>query len=219
MTSAPPQDRHAQDRPLEDYQLVRTGPLIPRRIAPETPVRDAQGTADAPAAPSATPAAQPKDQPKDALMPPRTGPIIRPHEMRVDANALPQDALLLEPETVVAPPLHAPRPTAGEMLLHPFKTLYMVVALLVDRRVSILRKLLFVVPIVVLAVGLIVPETLVGILAGIVAPVVGLALDLPIDGAVDWLGVGLLAFALLAVFPTPIVAQYHAQLFHRTRGK
>jgi hypothetical protein len=42
-------------------------------------------------------------------------------------------------------------------------------------------------------------------------------LDVPIDATVDWLVVGLLAVALLRVFPKGIVAQYHAQLFHRAK--
>jgi hypothetical protein len=102
----------------------------------------------------------------------------------------------------------------GELLTHPFKSLCMLVALLVDRRVSFVRKLAFTLPIALLVITLLIPESILGVISGFVAPVIGLALDVPIDAAVDWLGIGLLAVALLHVFPQGIVAQYHAQLFH-----
>lgn len=214
MASAPPQDPPQQARPLR-----RTGPIIPRRIAPagaDAPPADLQAELRAERdALQGEPQAQGR---RESVMPPRTGRIVPKGAILVPKSEAPKGEILLEPAAPAASALHAARPSAGEMLLHPFKTMYMVVALLVDRRVSIVRKLAFVVPIAVLALGLMVPETIFGILSGIAAPVVGLALDIPVDAAVDWVGLGLLAVALLGVFPAAVVAQYHAQLFHRKRG-
>lgn len=225
--SAPPQEPQAP-RPLR-----RTGPIIPRRtVAVPDEQDDAQRKQqvgpgqeqDSPTRQQDSPGQEQGDPGARDAMLRRTGPIrprvdgLRANTQPPRSDALGSDALLLEPNMPVAPTLHAARPSLGELLLHPFKSLYMVVALLVDRRVSFVRKLVFVVPIAVMVAALLVPETVVGLLAGIVAPVIGLALDVPIDAAVDWLGVGLLAVALLHVFPEGIVAQYHAQLFHKQRG-
>jgi hypothetical protein len=109
------------------------------------------------------------------------------------------------------------RPNAGELLQHPFKTFYMIAALLVDRRVSFVRKLLFAGPIALLILAVILPETLLAGLVGLILPLIGLVLDAPINAALDWIGVALISYALLRVFPANIVAEYHARIFHRSR--
>jgi len=148
----------------------------------------------------------------------RTGPLVKRSEAAPNAEPQASDeALVLEPTTPATPTLHSERPSVGEVVSHPFKSLFMLVALLTDRRVSFVRKLVFAVPITLLVLGLLIPETVFGLLSGIVAPVIGLVLDVPIDAAVDWVGIALLAVALLAVFPKQIVAQYHAQLFHHAK--
>jgi hypothetical protein len=118
----------------------------------------------------------------------------------------------------LSPPPHAARPQTRELLRHPIKSFALLVSLLADRRVSPARKLAFVVPVALLMLGLVVPQTAVGVLAGLVAPRYGLALQLPIDAALDWIGVTLLGGALLRVFPRPIVAQYHTRMFHAECG-
>jgi hypothetical protein len=103
------------------------------------------------------------------------------------------------------------------MIIHPFKTVRFVNALRHDRRISLLRKLLYVGPIVVLVVALLLPE---GILAAVIAaalPVIGPLADLPADGVVDWAFVGLAAYALLGILPRAIVSEQHARIFHPNR--
>ena len=194
MASAPPHDR-LQPRPLR-----RTGPIVPRPVSP-------------PSADSAAASGRPQTPRNAALR--RTAPLVVRGAQSPQGEPPPSpDALLLEPRTPAAPTLHSTGPSLWEILAHPFKSLYMLVALLVDRRVSFVRKLAFALPIALLVMGLLIPESIIGLLAGIIAPVIGLALHVPIDAAVDGLGIGLLTVALLHVFPMGIVAQYHAQLFH-----
>jgi hypothetical protein len=111
--------------------------------------------------------------------------------------------------------LHADHPHVSELLLHPVKALRFVGGLLTDRRVSVVRKLLFVVPVLGLLIALILPESLVAVLAGTVLPVVGALLSLPIGATLDWTILAAVALLLLHVFPARIVREYHARLFHR----
>jgi hypothetical protein len=115
------------------------------------------------------------------------------------------------------PPVKSTSPHPWEMVLHPFKTLRFVNDLRTDSRISWLRKLLYVGPLVLLLGALLLPES---ILAGAVAlalPVVGPIANLPADAAVDWAFLGIAAYALLGILPHTIVAEHHAQLFHPGR--
>jgi hypothetical protein len=179
------------------------------------------------------------DHAKDQLLPPRTGPITQQPEPQAKDQLLPsptgpitpptKDQLLPPPTGPLVPrhlaataqaptrPLHAVRLNAAELLMHPFKTFYLITALLVDPRVSLVRKALFVIPIALLILAVLLPESLLAGLVGLILPLVGLALDAPINAALDWIGVALVSYALLRVFPAKIVAEYHARLFHRSR--
>lgn len=108
-------------------------------------------------------------------------------------------------------------PGAGEMLLHPGKALKFVFSMLRDPRVSVIRKLVFIVPIVFLFLALLAPETVLGVIAGTVLPVAGEALSLPVDVSLDWVTLAILGFALLRIFPSHIVSEYHQRLFHASR--
>jgi hypothetical protein len=152
-----------------------------------------------------------------------TGPIIAPRGVAIASTpaAAPSRVTSIAPAAPLAPvptPLHANRPAVSELLLHPVKSFALLVSLLADRRISRARKVAFAVPVALLMLGLVIPQTAVGVLAGLVAPRFGLAFQLPIDAALDWIGVTLLGSTLLRVFPRPIVAQYHARMFHAERA-
>ncbi len=110
-----------------------------------------------------------------------------------------------------------PRPHPGEMMAHPLKTVRFVGALARDRRISWLRKALYVGPLLVLLIALLVPEGVVAAVVAVVLPFVGPAFDLPADAVVDWVALGLAAYGLLAVLPHVIVAEQHARIFHANR--
>jgi hypothetical protein len=121
-----------------------------------------------------------------------------------------------QPDDAAAPSPRAPRPPWWELAFHPMKTLHLVGALLRDPRVSIIRKLAFIVPVTLAVAALIAPETVLGVVVAAVLPLVGPLVNLPVDLSFDWLAVGLLAYALLRVFPAPVVREHHLRIFHRT---
>jgi hypothetical protein len=109
------------------------------------------------------------------------------------------------------------RPHPWELIIHPFKTLHFVSDLAKDRRISWIRKALYVVPIILLVVALLLPESLLAAVVATALPVIGPLADLPADAVVDWAFVGLAAYALLGILPQAIVSEHHAELFHPKR--
>jgi hypothetical protein len=109
------------------------------------------------------------------------------------------------------------RPYPWEMVLHPIKMVRFVNSLWRDPRISWIRKLLYLAPLLVLLVAVLLPEGIVAtVLAGLV-PILGPLVNVPADAAIDWVVLGLAAYALLGIFPKQIVRELHAQLFHPTR--
>jgi hypothetical protein len=106
------------------------------------------------------------------------------------------------------------RPNPLTMIVHIGKTFRLAGAILRDPRVSIFRKLLFVLSIAVLLVALIAPDTIGGLLSEFVIPIVGPAfLGLPADISFDWIAVAVAAYNLMRVFPAEIVAEHYDRLF------
>ena len=109
------------------------------------------------------------------------------------------------------------RPHPWEMVLHPIKMVRFVNSLWRDPRISWVRKLLYIAPLLVLLVAVLLPEGIVAtVLAGLV-PILGPLVNVPADAAIDWVVLGLAAYALLGIFPKQIVRELHARLFHPAR--
>jgi hypothetical protein len=124
----------------------------------------------------------------------------------------------VEAETARQPaPVKSASPHPWEMIIHPFKTVRFVNALRKDRRISWLRKLLYVGPIVLLVCALLLPESILAAVVALALPVIGPLADLPVDGVVDWAFIGLAAYALLGILPRAIVSEQHARIFHPNR--
>ncbi len=66
--------------------------------------------------------------------------------------------------------------------------------------------------IVATAVAVVVP-----LVVPLVGPLVGPLVNLPTDAAIDWVLLGLAAYALLGIFPAAVVREHHVGLFHPTR--
>jgi hypothetical protein len=124
---------------------------------------------------------------------------------------------LAEQQAAAPPPVKSMSPHPWEMVLHPFKTLRFVNDLRRDRRISWLRKLLYVGPLVVLFAALLLPESILAALVAVALPVVGPVANLPADAALDWAFLGFAAYALLGILPRRIVAEHHAEVFHAGR--
>ncbi len=111
------------------------------------------------------------------------------------------------------------RPHPWELALHPIKGIKFILALATDRRISMARKALYVIPLLVLVAALIAPESIIATIVALAMPLVGPVINIPADVVVDWALIGLAAYALLAVLPTAIVSEHHAELFHPKRVK
>jgi hypothetical protein len=111
------------------------------------------------------------------------------------------------------------RPHVWEMILHPLKTLRFVGALASDPRLSPLRKALYLLVVGVLLLSLLIPEGIVAALVAALLPIVGPIVAIPADATVDWLLLGTMAYALLALFPAHIVREHHARIFHPRRNR
>ena len=129
----------------------------------------------------------------------------------------PEVTQMPQQQAAALPPVKSSSPHPWEMILHPFKTLRFVNALRRDRRISWLRKLLYVGPLLVLVGALLLPESVLAAVVAVALPVVGPIVNLPADAAVDWAFVGFAAYALLGILPRAIVREHHAQLFHPGR--
>jgi hypothetical protein len=114
-------------------------------------------------------------------------------------------------------PTNSTLPRPWEMVLHPVKMIRFVNSLWRDPRISWVRKLLYLVPLLVLLVAVLLPEGIIAtVLAGFV-PILGPLLNVPADAAIDWVMLGLAAYALLGIFPKQIVRESHARSFHPAR--
>ncbi len=96
-----------------------------------------------------------------------------------------------------------------QSIIHLPRTLKIAGNVLKDARVSIMPKIMFIGGIVALLVALLTPEAF----AEFIAVVPGLGdllalLGIPIDGAVDWIALGLAAFNLMKLFPQDVVNEH-----------
>jgi hypothetical protein len=109
------------------------------------------------------------------------------------------------------------RPHPWEMVEHPIKTLRFVNDLRQDPHIALVRKLLYLLPMLLLLLAVLLPEGIIAALIAVALPVVGPAINLPTDAVIDWAFVGIAAYALLGIFPRALVAEHHAQVFHPGR--
>jgi hypothetical protein len=116
-----------------------------------------------------------------------------------------------------SPPTGSARPHPWELVLHPVHTVRFMQALGRDPRISWVRKLLYLGPLLLLLVAVLLPEGIIAAGVAVLVPLVGPLVNLPADAALDWVLLGLAAYALLRIFPEQIVREHHAQLFHPGR--
>ena len=104
-------------------------------------------------------------------------------------------------------------PKRFDVFFHAIKTFKLVGALLVDARISIMRKALFLGSIAVLLVILIFPDAVNEIVLSTVLPVVGTVLGVPLDAGFDWVAFSLLVVNLLHFFPAEIISEHYRNIF------
>jgi hypothetical protein len=104
-------------------------------------------------------------------------------------------------------------PKRFEIFFHFIKTGKLIVALFKDRRVSVIRKALFVIAVAVLLAVLFFPDLIDETVLSTVLPIVGTVLGVPLDAGIDWMAFALLGVNLLRIFPPEIVAEHYTNIF------
>jgi hypothetical protein len=101
------------------------------------------------------------------------------------------------------------------MVLHGFKAIRLVKAVLWDRRVTLLRKGAYLGGLALLLLLLLVPEAL-GDSVTLLSPLFALVgVELPAEGAINWMALAFASFSLLAVFPKEILGEHYERIFRR----
>lgn len=112
-----------------------------------------------------------------------------------------------------ATPPPTARPNPLQMIFHIGRTTRLTGALLRDPRISIFRKLFFLLCIAALVVVVILPADVTQALLESVLPFVGPLLGIPADIAVDWVAAAVAGYNLLRIFPPEIVGEHYDRLF------
>ena len=122
---------------------------------------------------------------------------------------------MLQQTTNTALPDRIAHPKRRDIFFHFIKTGRLIGALSKDRRVSIVRKVLFFGSILLLLAILLFPDALDEIGLSVVMPFVGTILGIPLDAGFDWIAFALFSISLLRIFPAEIVSEHYQQLFHK----
>ena len=104
-------------------------------------------------------------------------------------------------------------PRRRDIFLHFGKTGRLIGALFADPRVPVMRKILFLVTVVVLLAVLFFPDALGELGLSAVLPFVGTVLGVPIDAGFDWSAFALLGVNLLHAFPAYLVSEHYNDIF------
>ncbi len=106
-------------------------------------------------------------------------------------------------------------PKRLDIFFHFIKTARLLKDLLLDRRIPVYRKLLFLGSIGALIVVLFFPDLLGEAVLSTVMPLVGTVLGVPVDAGFDWITFALLIVSLLRYFPADVVSEHYQDIFHR----
>ncbi len=105
------------------------------------------------------------------------------------------------------------RPGRFEVFFHLIKTGKLIGSLLIDRRVSIIRKLLFVLSVGIFVIVLFFPDAIGEVALSALLPLVGTVLGVPIDAGFDWIAFALTVVSLLRFFPPEMVSEHYRNIF------
>ncbi len=105
------------------------------------------------------------------------------------------------------------RPRRMEIFLHIAKTGRLIKALLLDRRVSLWRKVFFFGAISGLLFLLLFPDLLNETIMSTVLPLAGTVLGVPLDAGFDWLAFAIAVVTLFRFFPPELVAEHYRRIF------
>jgi len=107
------------------------------------------------------------------------------------------------------------RPRRPDIFLHAPKTLKLIGSLVMDRRVPLWSKLLFVGSVGGLLVLLLFPDALNEVVLSTILPLAGTILGVPLDAGFDWVTFALVVVTLLHFFPADLVAEHYSHIFRK----
>ncbi len=107
----------------------------------------------------------------------------------------------------------AGKPRRRDIFFHAIKTSKLVGALTTDRRVPVVRKIIFYIIILAMLSILLFPDFFDEAILSIILPVAGTVLGIPLDAGFDWLAFALAAVSLLKLFPEEVVREHYSRLF------
>jgi hypothetical protein len=105
------------------------------------------------------------------------------------------------------------QPRRRDIFLHAGKSFRLVGGLMIDRRISLWRKLFFVGSLGGLLVLLFFPDLFGEFFLSTVLPFIGTVAGVPLDAGFDWMVFALVAVNLFRFFPPELVAEYYRLIF------
>jgi hypothetical protein len=107
------------------------------------------------------------------------------------------------------------RPRRRDVFFHAIKTSKVIGALLRDRRISIMRKVLFVSAVLGLLILLLFPDIIDEAILSVILPFIGTLLGIPLDIGFDWIAFAFIIVSLLRIFPGEIVGEHYQRIFKK----
>lgn len=102
-----------------------------------------------------------------------------------------------------------------KILLHPFRTVRMVKAILSDRRVVFWRKFFFLAISSALICVLVLPDLFSAAFLGTVLPVIGFFIGVPMGAGFDWATFVLCSKMMFRIFPEEVKMEHYRREFDR----
>lgn len=103
-----------------------------------------------------------------------------------------------------------------QILFHPVRSLRFVRALMLDRRISLARKAVFVLLVSTMLLLLLFPDIIEESILSTVMPVLGTILGIPLDVGFNWAAFAVVSVYLLRLFPADVVHEiYSAQILRQ----
>jgi hypothetical protein len=120
---------------------------------------------------------------------------------------------MLQQQQQQAYPKKLLRPKRFDVFFHLIRTGKLIGSLLGDRRISIVRKVSFLLSVGALLVVLLFPDVLGEVVWSTILPFIGTVLGVPIDAGFDWAAFAIVVVSLLRFFPAEVVSEHYFNIF------
>jgi hypothetical protein len=104
-------------------------------------------------------------------------------------------------------------PKRWDIVFHGLKTAKLIKALMIDGRVPLVRKGLFVGSMAAFLLVLLFPDAINETIMSVFLPFIGTILGVPVDAGFDWIAFVLVGTSLLRFFPKEILSEHYRTIF------